>query len=440
MAGRKVVLLLAGIITGPLLVPVNSTMIAIGLPTIAASLGESLKNTAWVITVYLIVMACAQPIAGKCGDLLGHKRVFLSGLVLFLVASVASVFTTNLGLLILFRSIQALGGALTVPTSTAIIRLVLPPERIGRVLGLVSFCMGMGAAIGPMVGSALISAYGWTSVFWINIPFLLISFLLSIIAIPPLPKRSQAALDFPGLLYMVIGMSLLVLLVKHPEWISLLTLFGLLTVMTLFVRQELASREPLVDLLLFRQRLFLGANLSILLNNLIMYSTILLFPILLGKHFAMDLRAVGGYLFLFSLSLSVASWMGAYLEEQIGNRQTLMLSFALLFLFTLLSLGLAPGSSAWYLGGLLMVGGIGSGIGLAAMQKSLLTVVEKEKAGMASGVFSTFRYLGGMLASVLVGYFSGVATFFLILSAAAVLGLFITAMTRRVQDSIHPSA
>ena len=184
MNSSKPSLIIFSILTGTFLIPVNSTMIAVGLPSIAKALHLSIVHVSVVVTIYLIVMAVAQPIAGKLGDLYGNKTMFVAGISIFLVGSAACVFSYNLLSLTVFRTLQALGGALATPNATAIMRHSLPKEKLGRTLGLFGLSMGLGAAVGPVLGAFLIKYLGWTSIFWFNVPFAVLSLICSFIFVP----------------------------------------------------------------------------------------------------------------------------------------------------------------------------------------------------------------------------------------------------------------
>ena len=424
MNSNKLQLMIAAILTGTFLVPVNSTMITVGLNTIAESFGETLIQTSWIITIYLIVMAATQPVAGKLGDMFGYKRMFLIGLGLSLIGSVACAFAFNLPSMIAFRSLQALGGALAVPNGTALIRYTVPKEKMTRIFGLFGLLMGLGAAVGPLAGSFLISAWGWRGIFWINLPFLLLSFLIALAVLPLTPSR-PAKVDVLGALYLALGLSGIVLFITHPETLHWWTVLLLIACIALFFRRETRFEHPLIDFALFRSPSFTGANLSVMTSNAIMYGTILIVPILFQQR-EMDLRMIGVLLFAYSLAMSCASYLGGWMSNAIGHKKVISLSFALQLLSLCLYLGFSKEAALWYVILSLIIGGLGSGIGMPSMQASNLESVAKEKTGVASGVFSTFRYMGSMVASALTSILVGSQTIFYILMGVAALGILIS--------------
>lgn len=416
-------LILTSILTGTFLVPVNSTMIAVGLPTIADALGVTLTQVSWVITIYLIVMAAIQPIAGKMGDLYGKRNMFLLGMLLFLVASAACILSFNLLWLILFRALQAIGGAIAAPNASALIREVVPKEKLSRTFGTFGLLMGLGAAVGPLVGSMLIGAWGWTSIFWVNIPFALFSLLLAARYLPISHKQARAALDIPGALYLTAGLTLFTLAVTHSEMMNAWMIAILALTVFLFIWQERRCREPLIQFELFKSRMFTSANVAILLSNTIMYSTILVMPILLQKDYGYSVQSVGMLLFVFSFAMSACSWFGGALSERLGKKRLVLLSFAVSCASLLGFLGIYWYPTFPYIALVLLIGGIGSGMGTPSMQTASLQAIPKDVSGVASGIFSTFRYIGGMAASVMVSLFIDYHALFYCLIALALAGL-----------------
>lgn len=422
MASASYRLVIASILTGTFLVPVNSTMIAVGLPTIAETIGVPLTHASWVVTIYLIVMAAVQPIAGKMGDLFGRKTMFLLGISFFLAASVACMFSRNLLTLVLFRAMQAIGGAVASPNASALIREVVPKEKLGPVFGTFGLLMGLGAAIGPLVGSLLIGLWGWTSIFWINIPFAVFSLLAAYWYLPASRINAGASLDIKGSVYLTASLTVLILAITHPEFMNVWTAILFAATVGLFIRQELRCKEPVIQFSLFKNMEFSSANASILLSNAVMYSTILVMPVWLQKMYHFSVQNVGVLLFLFSAAMSASSWLGGLLTQKLGPRRLILLSFLVSAVALLGYLGIYRYPVQPYIAAVLLIGGIGGGIGMPSMQTASLQSVPKTMSGVASGIFSTSRYIGGMIASVLVSLLADSHSLFYSLLILAVLG------------------
>lgn len=417
--------IILSILIGTFLIPVNSTMIAVGLPTIAGDFDIGIDNVAWVVTVYLIIMAVLQPITGKLGDLYGKRTVYLIGMLLFLAASVLCIFAINVTLLILFRAFQALGGALLSPNAMAIIREVVPSYRLAQTLGTYGLLMGLGAAIGPLIGAFLISVWGWPAIFLINIPFALFSLFVAYMHLPKSSKRSNIRLDIYGAFYLALGFSILIFLVTNPHWYQLWVVILFALILFLFIRTELRHPEPIIQFRLFTNIAFSSANIAILLSNAIMYSTLLLMPILLQSGYDFSLQAVGMLLFIYSLAMSASSWLGGKLTKKIGAKVLIFLSFIIANLALGGYLAISWYPSLVFVGATLVVGGIGAGVGLSSMQVTSLQSVPVETAGVAAGIYSTFRYIGGIAAAVLVSVILDARVLIYCLIAVAIMGVMI---------------
>ena len=416
---------LLAILTGAFLVPLNSTMITIGLSTIMDYYQTNVAHSSWIVTVYLIIMIVAQPIAGKLGDLYGTRKLFLLGLLLFFVASLVCVYAPNLPVLIIGRAIQALGGAFITPNGTAIIRFITPQSKLTKAFGVFGFSMSIGAALGPLLGAFLIGAWGWQSTFWINIPFVLLSFFIAYKYLPNIEPKSQTALDIQGSALLGTFLTFLVLIVTN-EWYSHAWLWLVFLVsFVLFVFREKRYDHPIIDFTLFKSASFTSANLSILLNNAIMYCTILIMPMMLGRDAGYSIGTIGFLLFVFSLAISIASWVGGYVEGKIGKGWTVRVSFGLLILALAFYVILPRVDGLVVAGLILFVGGVGSGLGVPSMQAASLESVAKELTGVASGIYSMFRYFGSIAASVIISMRIQYSVTMYILIACSAFGLFV---------------
>lgn len=417
-------LIVLAVLAGTFLVPVNSTMIAVGLPTLASDLSVSVSDITWVVTIYLIIMAVTQPIAGKLGDSYGNKKVMLVGFILFFISSIACAFSFNLVSLIIFRSLQALGGALATPNATAIIRYVIPKDKLSNVFGIFGFSMGIGAAIGPLLGSVLISMFSWEAIFWVNVPFLVVSILLSWVAIPNVNETKQTALDLFGSIYLGVVLTLTTLFLTHTEYLKVWTVLLLVASIGLFIYQERKAKAPLIEFNMFKNLSFTGANVFIFLTNFVMYSTVLFIPILL-ETYQFDIKTIGTLLFYFSLAMSISSWLGGRMAYRFGKEKVITLSFLLSVFTVLFYFAFNENVSYIYVMIALIFGGFSAGIGVASMQAQSLESVPKEKSGSASGIYSTFRYMGGMMASAMVSILVGKVLLYIMLFVFSIVGLFL---------------
>ncbi|ADP34015.1 MFS transporter [Bacillus atrophaeus] len=428
MGSRKEWALIVSLLLGAILVPINSTMIAVALSSISNTYDESLASITWVVTVYLIVMAVTQPIAGKLGDMYGNKTMYLWGVGLFLIASLGCALSPSLLLLNIFRALQAVGGALLTPNSIAIIRHVVSEKRLPKVFGFFGLGAGLGAALGPFIGSILIDSFSWHSIFWVNIPFLAIALFTAMTMFPKYKeKKSDAPLDIIGSALLAVSIISIILLTKNAEsWGYLIYGLLILLFVPLFFRWELRTKHPVIDLSLFKNSTFTNANLSVMLSNLMMYAVLLIMPLFMTSQFGLETSKSGMALSVFSIFMSASNWVGAQLHNKWGARKVIFLSFAMMAGANILFLLLSQSHSIVFLMVSLILGGLASGVGLTSMQVSSLSTVDAGMSGTASGIFSTFRYFGSITSSALIGLISGFHILFIILIGVSVIGIFVS--------------
>ncbi|MEE3678239.1 MFS transporter [Bacillus safensis] len=437
---KKESLVIYSLLLGAILVPVNSTMIAVALSSISTYYNQSLSNITWVVTIYLIVMAVTQPIAGKLGDIYGHRRMYLIGVMLFLIGSIGCALAPNLAFLITFRSIQAAGGAILTPNSIALIRATVSPEKLSKTMGYFGFGAGIGAALGPFIGSILIQSFDWHSIFFVNIPFLFLTLVTGVLLIPKINHtRLQANVDIIGSLYLTIGIATLILCSKS-HLLNEYLIYGILAliVIPLFFIHVRKVKNPIIDLSLFKNSSFTNANLSIMLSNFVMYAILLIMPLFMEQQLSLSHTQSGIILSVFSLCMSISGLLGARLHPKKGAKKMIGFSFICLTLSGIMLITLSQYPTLPLLIVTLIAGGISSGIGMTSMQMSSLTSVDQSLSGSASGIFSTFRYFGSIISSTLIGIMSGFQSLFIVLMGAGILGFF---LSQRVKTkSTSPSS
>ncbi|MGG1961116.1 MFS transporter [Bacillus pumilus] len=437
---QKENLIIYSLLLGAILVPVNSTMIAVALSSISTYYDQSISNITWVVTIYLIVMAVTQPIAGKLGDIYGHRRMYLTGVTLFLIGSIGCALAPNLAFLIIFRSIQAAGGAILTPNSIALIRATVSPEKLSKTMGYFGFGAGIGAALGPFIGSILIQSFDWHSIFLVNIPFLFLTLVTGVLLIPKVKHtRIHARVDVIGSLYLTIGIATVILCSKS-QLLNEYFIYGILAmiVIPLFFRHVRKVKNPIIDLSLFKNSSFTNANLSIMLSNFVMYAILLIMPLFMEQQLALSHTQSGMILSVFSLCMSLSGLLGARLHPKKGAKKMIRFSFLCLTLSGIMLITLSQYPTLPLLMVTLVVGGISSGIGMTSMQMASLTAVDQSLSGSASGIFSTFRYFGSIISSTLIGIMSGFQSLFIVLMGAGILGFL---LSQRVKTkSTSPSS
>jgi EmrB/QacA subfamily drug resistance transporter len=400
--------LLPAIAIGTTLAPLNSTMIAVALPDIQHSFQVSVTAATWLVTLYLVSMAVGQPIGGRLGDLYGRRRVYLFGLLWFGVASAGCAFAPNLAVLIVFRTQQAIAGALSFPNGVAMVREGVPVERRGSAFGMIALATGLAAASGPPIGGVLVHQFGWASIFWANVPVVALAIGLSWKSLPKITiKRTvRSQFDVVGSILLAASLGAVILI---PSLLKLhLTALAIgiglagIGAAVAFARWELRSSAPVVDLRLFRQSHFAAACASIGLSNLVMYTTLLALPLYLERVRGHDVQIAG--LTLAALSAFSAVWgpIGGRWADRSGRWKPAVVGAVVLVAGAGFLAAAVKGASLAPVAVALALMGLGLGVSGAPVQLAAVESVPGAQTGSAAGVFSTSRYLGSVVGSSLL--------------------------------------
>ncbi|MFL5895424.1 MAG: MFS transporter, partial [Thermoleophilaceae bacterium] len=183
---------------GTMLLPLNSTMVAVALPRIVDDLGASISASAWLVSGYLIAQASFQPLSGKLGDRLGRRPLILYGLASFGLVSLGAALAPSLAVLMVFRVLQAVTGALVFPNALGLVRESLPAARRGRAFGLLGSAIGLAAAAGPPLGGALVGLGGWRAIFLVNLPWVAVALWFAARSVPRRAAAVGARFDTVG--------------------------------------------------------------------------------------------------------------------------------------------------------------------------------------------------------------------------------------------------
>jgi EmrB/QacA subfamily drug resistance transporter len=410
--------ILLSVVLGTMLVPLNSTMIAVALPHLIAGLHARLSSAAWVVTGYLIAMASLQPVAGNLGDRLGRRPLVLAGLAWFGVASLGAALAPDLPVLIVFRIQQAVAGALVFPNGVALLRETGQPGALGRRLGLIMGTLPLAAAVGPLLAGVLLALADWRAIFFVNLPLVAVPLLLGWRSLPRRPRaRAPERFDLGG------AVSLSVLLVAAAWALNrgvgasdgMAAVGVACAAAALFAAQELRHPRPIVQLRLFRNTHFVAANGGVALSNLAMYVTLFALPLLLSRRSGWTGAQIGLVLATMTLTATMfaSAPIGGRLADARGARLPAVAGLTLMAA-CLVPLALAVAHlSATELAATLV--GVGAGVGLATvpLQVAAMEAVDVSMSGFVSGMFSTSRYLGSIAGiSLLAGPLAPAATGF----------------------------
>jgi EmrB/QacA subfamily drug resistance transporter len=391
---------LAAVVVCSFMLLLDVTIVAVARPSIADALHPSFEELQWVVDAYTLTLSVALLTAGSLGDIFGHKRLLVIGLVIFTVASVACAQSPDATFLDLARGVQGIGAAVMFATALALIVQEFPPQERGVAYGAFGAASGVAVALGPIVGGLLTDAFGWEAVFYVNLPIGIVIFILiqkKLVNIPGRPTR----VDFPGLVTFSGAMFLAIYATirgNDEGWTSRLILgsYGASVVLFIaFLVIEKRRKQPMLDVSLFRQRTFVGANSAALTMSFA--SITLLFFLTVWFQSILGYSPIGAGLRLVVFTgagLSVAPIAGA-IAEKVSPRITLTFGLVLIGAGSLFMTFVLHSSSPWtaIVPGMIF-GGWGTGIVNPIMAAASLGVVRPSQGGVASGINSTFREVG----------------------------------------------
>ena len=410
---------LALLATAQFVVVLDASIVNVALPTIGEALDFSQSNLAWVVNAYILTFGGFLLLGGRIADLLGRRRVFMGGLVLFALASLAGGLANSEGQLIAARAVQGLGAAILSPAALSIVTTTFRDgaER-NKALGVWGAVAGSGGAAGVLLGGVLTDTLGWEWVLWVNVPIGLIAAALA----PSLIAESRAEsetrhFDVAGALTVTAGLSLLVYaLVDATDagWGSTQTV-GLLgasaALLAAFVAVELRSASPLVPFGIFRLRTLTGANVVGVLTGASLFS--MFFFISLYMQQVLGFSAIeAGFAYLpLALTIIVSAGIASALTTRIGFKPVLiagMLSIAGgLVWFSQVSVG---GSFLGDILGPSLLAAVGLGFVFVPQTIAAVAGVQNREAGLASGLINTSQQIGGALGLAILATISNSRT------------------------------
>ena len=430
------------------------------LPLIRVAFGSSVAEIEWVVAIYLLVVSGLLLTFGRLGDIRGQRAVYLAGFAVFTLGSGLCALSPGAGALIAARGAQALGAAMLFANAPAILTKTFPPRERGRALGLQATMTYLGLTVGPSLGGWLAGRFGWQAIFTINLPVGALAFALSARAIPadPPPARAER-FDLAGALSFLAGLisMLLALNLGHAwGWGSpgILALLGAAVVLLgAFIAIERRAAQPMLDLALFRRRLFAAATATAFLNYICIYSVVFLMPFYLIQGRGLTPAQAGLLLTAQPLVMAVAAPLSGALSDRIGSRLLSSLGMGILSIGLVLLATLEPGTPLPQVALRLTVVGLGTGIFISPNTSALMGAAPRARQGIASGVLATARNVGmvtgvGIAGAVFTtvlaragaeeGLYSGVRLAFLLAAGVAALGALVSTTRGRAAEDGGP--
>ncbi|UQI46364.1 MFS transporter [Streptomyces sp. HU2014] len=400
---------LVAVCLGTFMLLVDVTIVVVALPDMAESLRTSFADLQWVMDIYALALAALLLGVGSLADRVGHRQVYVVGLALFALASLACGLATGPAALIAFRGVQGIGGAAMLATTTALISSIYQGRDRGVAFGAWGAVSGAASAAGPVLGGLLTEHLDWRWIFYVNLPLSVLAVAMTLRFVAATPARRSRGVDLPGMAaFTVAAGAATYALIKGSDngWASATTLglFGLAAVALLaFLVIEKRRREPLLDLSLFRQGSFSGLMVAAVLLSVAAFSYLAYTSLWLQSVRGMGPVTAG----LTCLPMSLAAFLVASLSGRFlhgaSPRWTVGPGLLLIGAGAFLQATIDADSSWTVLVPGLAVTGVGVGIATPMLASAALASVAPERGGMASGAVNTARQLGNALGIAVLG-------------------------------------
>ncbi|MEV0168130.1 DHA2 family efflux MFS transporter permease subunit [Nonomuraea fuscirosea] len=402
---------LAAVTLGTFMTYLDNNVGNVALPTIQRDLGLTISGLEWIVSSYILVFAGLMLVGGRLADVYGARRVFLAGLAVFTLASLAAGLATSGGMLIAARAVQGVGAALLTPTALALISQIFPdPAERGRAVGVWSMAGALSMALGPVVGGFISENLHWGWIYLVNVPIGVVTAGLALWAVRPAFERVRHHLDVPGLVTSAVALFALTYALIEGEsagWTSpeILAAAGVFVLAAVaFVLAESRAAEPMVAVSLFRSRVFSGGLLTSGIWSFGVFGIYFFSALWLQNVLGFTPTQAGASFVPMALTMAVVALLSQRISAALGIGRTVALGMALMgaAIFLISRVG-ADGGFAdvapWFL-----LYGLGGGL-LVPLTSAVLGGMPKTRAGVASGVLNVSREVFGLLGITVLGAF-----------------------------------
>jgi EmrB/QacA subfamily drug resistance transporter len=392
------------------MIMLDNTVVNVALPSIQRSLHASTSSLEWTVNAYTLSFAVLLVTGGRLGDLFGRRKVFLAGVIIFAGSSAAIGFSPSDTWLVGWRAAQGVGAALMMPATLSIISNAFPPAERGKAIGTWAGVSALALAIGPVVGGFLVQSVSWQSIFFLNVPVAVGAVLITLFAVRESRDETVArTVDLPGVLTLTVGLGALVLaLVEGNSWqwgsprelaLYVIAFVGLAS----FAVVERRRREPMVDFRFFRSSTFFGANIVAFIVSFAMLAMFFFLALYMQNILHYTPLQAGVRFLPSTVMIVLIAPIAGRLADRVGPRP--LMTFGLLAVSGALfwqSHLTVSSSYATLLPGFVLMG-LGMAFVMSPMSTAAMNAVDKTKAGVASGILSMSRMVGGTFGVAVLG-------------------------------------
>ena len=400
---------LAAVSFGLFMIMLDNTVVNVALPAIQRDLGVGLSELEWIVSGYALTFAALMLVGGKLADAYGRRLLFVIGIAVFTLASLACGLATSGDMLIAARIAQGAGAAMMNPATLSIIAATFPARQRGTAIGIWAGVSALALAIGPLVGGLLTDHASWHWIFFVNVPVGILGIAASFLLIDESHDPTHERLDLPGLATSAIGLFALtygLIEANTYGWGSprivgafAIAAAGLLA----FLLLERHQRAPMLDLTLFRNRTYVGANLVVLLVALAMFGVFFFLSLYMQNVLGFTAVQAGAAFLPMTILVIVVAPIAGRLSDRFGSRGLMTAGMALLSVQLVYFSQLGTDETFWTLLPGLVLGGVGLSLTMTPSAAAATRAVPVEKAGVGAAVLNAFRQVGGSVGIALMG-------------------------------------
>ncbi len=402
-------LTLAAVSVGLFMIMLDNTVVNVALPSIERDLDAGLSELQWIVTGYALTFAALLLVGGKVADAYGRRLVFVIGIAVFTLASLLCGLSWSSEMLIGARVLQGAGAALMNPATLSLIAAAFPPRERGTAIGIWAGVSALALAIGPLVGGLITQHLNWNWIFFVNVPFGLAGIAVSFVLIRESRDETHERLDLPGLVTSGLGLFALtygLIEANTYGWTSprIVGSFAFAAIaLAAFVVLERHQRAPMLQLELFRNRTYAGANLAMLLVSLSMFGVFFFVSLFMQNVLGYSAVQAGAAFLPMTILIILVAPIAGRTADRVGSRGLMTVGMTLIAIQLVLFSRLSIDASYWHLLPSLVIGGLGMALTMTPSTAAATRAVPVDKAGVGAAVLNSARQVGGTMGIAVMG-------------------------------------
>ncbi len=378
----------------------DSTIVSTALPDIQSSLNMSVTQLQWIMNAFFLGISALMASMGRVGDLYGRRKVFYIGTLIFALASIGAGLSPTPAFLIICRALQGMATAITIPVGIALIQAAHDKKELAKAMGIFGSITGAGLALGPVVGGALVTAFGWPAVFFVNIPFVAVGFLICLVSVKESRSSTEMTLDYFGMLFLTLTIAALVFGMVEANslgWSSQLVVGSFIlsfVSLILLIIVERTVAHPIMAGYLFRHRVFVPAMLFSFVAGAAMSVVLFINPLYLNIILGKSNFMTGVILFIIPLVVVISAYSISHSHHLFGSKRLMIIGSLAYLAMSILHMTLGISMAYLLIVPAFILMGLGWGIMNTVPGTALGQNIHKDHIGVAIGALFSFFNIG----------------------------------------------